>query len=310
MKKKIGFTLLEMLLVLVIIGALVTAFLRFSQERYLNLRIEKTAAQMQQILNAALSYYVDNSAWPTTLGDLRTNHYLPNAGNPLPFSTTPWFSGPYTLAISNDRVFYVVAAIPANMQNPNANSVALSIAGLLPLSYTATTAGTLTTAPAAGACTAATCFVAAGVNIPGDNLNNMGGIKFAGVFHHGDCVPTPQCPANTTPEIYPVVASATGLYDTANDVYPITSLSAYYVPDQAVNPVNCDTGGGTLQNDNCQARQNGNPNQLFWRVCLSVLTQRGASTFTDLATTRANGAIMAFTRCKPKTENSGSPFNY
>lgn len=303
MKKKLGFTLVEMLLVLVIVGVLVTAALRFTQERYLNLREEKTAAQMQQILNAALSYYVDKSTWPTSLTDLRNQNYLPNSGTPLPFSTTPWFSGAYTIAISNDRVFYVIAAIPAAMKNPNANSVALSIAGLLPLSYTATNAGSLTAAPTAGACTAAACFVAAGVNIPGDNLNNLGGIKFAGVFHHGACVPAPKCPANTTPEIYPVLASATGLYDNTTDVYPITSASAYYVANPAVNPADCDTG---TQNDNCQARQNGDPKQQYFRVCLSVLTQRGAPTLTD----PANGAIMAFTRCKPNSEPAGSPFNY
>jgi len=79
MNKSKGFTLLEMTIVLAIMGVLfATASVRFAK----NIEIkaaEKTAREMKVIQDAAKAYYVDNSAWPGTIDDLKTGGYLASA---------------------------------------------------------------------------------------------------------------------------------------------------------------------------------------------------------------------------------------
>src|SRR5687768_2200405 len=63
-QKTKGFTLLEMLLVLAISSSLVVLLLNYTTQKSDEMRRDKTVLQIQQILNAALSYYVNTSTWP------------------------------------------------------------------------------------------------------------------------------------------------------------------------------------------------------------------------------------------------------
>src|SRR5689334_14827622 len=63
-----GFSLLEMLLVLAISSSLIILLLNYTTQKSDEMRRDRTALQMQQILDAALTYYVNNSAWPVTCG--------------------------------------------------------------------------------------------------------------------------------------------------------------------------------------------------------------------------------------------------
>ncbi len=62
--KRNGFTLIEMLFVVAILGVLTTIGISYIQKQNEQLKIHKTAAQMQQILQSAANYYVDNGIWP------------------------------------------------------------------------------------------------------------------------------------------------------------------------------------------------------------------------------------------------------
>src|SRR5258708_34066525 len=80
-----GFTLVEMLLVATIISLIIYAGFSYFQQRTLQMTINRTSMQMQQILNAGLAYYVANSTWPvaavstaTNLSTLQGAGFLPN----------------------------------------------------------------------------------------------------------------------------------------------------------------------------------------------------------------------------------------
>lgn len=59
-----AYTLIELLLVVFIIGIIATLAINIYQKESLSSKINKTAIQMQQILQAANAYYVDNGCWP------------------------------------------------------------------------------------------------------------------------------------------------------------------------------------------------------------------------------------------------------
>ena len=60
-----GFTLIEMMLVLVIVSAIIYMGAGYLQQRTMQLKVDKTVAQVQQILSAAVAYYITNNyTWP------------------------------------------------------------------------------------------------------------------------------------------------------------------------------------------------------------------------------------------------------
>jgi len=68
-KKAKGFTLLELMLVLVLLTTLAMAGLAMYQIQLRNFRVDKTALQMQQWMQASLAFYVDCHKWPDPLVD-------------------------------------------------------------------------------------------------------------------------------------------------------------------------------------------------------------------------------------------------
>lgn len=323
-----GFTLVEMLLVLTIVSIMLYMGIGYMQTRTEGIRIDRTSMQMQQILNAALAYYVLNGTWPTTLSTLQGN-YLPNAIVPY---LNPW-GGDYKIAIRTDTAspatfppqFYVWTVIPGTKSMVNALATSTS----LPLSYTSADAGAPGASPPSVfmSCTTASpnCSVVASVQVPGQNLNNARAVNFAGLYHHGGCVPVPQCPVDVngnsmTPQIMVVPVSVSGVNDTgSNNVYPISSFTAYATSNNgsgtptSTAPPSCRSSGATYGPGggiNCSSSVNGAPASAYWRVCTQVVTERG-----DITSTRNDAAmgaqltVMAITRCAVNNEPAGSSFS-
>jgi general secretion pathway protein G len=342
-----GFTLLEMILVLAIMASVLALITNYGSQRMSQFRRDRTAAQMQQILNAALSYYVSNGSWPlatcgtsitlsgSPLSLLQTKGYLPNQS-----ITSPWGAGAYTINCSvTTGIFTVATNVPTNAE-------ANIMTGQLPM-VAVTGSGPYT--------------VTARVNIPGQNLNNARSINFGSLYHHGACVPVPTCPTGMTPQIIVVPGAVAGVSSpptdgttnatntncTSNvfssngalsqtgtckqvDYYPINAFSAYatggtlgVAATPSAGPPSCNGNAGsapcysTVTQTAVTTIPSGSGN--FWRVCLSVYTENGPVPLTgaapkasspDLFWTQTMGYVYATTRCTPTGgEPSGSDFN-
>jgi len=321
-----GFTLIEMLLVLIIISIIIYASLGYVQQKALQMRMDRTSVQMQQILNAGLAYYVFNGKWPVQLSDLQgpppAPTYLP------PTITSPWGSS-YQIAATS-QLFYVFTPITV-VSSKGAYAAASVIAGTLPLAYTSTDNGSPPTTPpsSSSSCTASstTCNVVASVNIPGQNLNNATAVNFAGLYHHGGCVPVPTCPVDNTsgtsmtPQVMVVPVSVSGVNTTnQTQAYPINSFTGYATTDAGNvldnTPLSCKIAGGPAQVATaCGIGGSGVPSSTnqYWRVCLQVVTEQGdvsqTNTGTGTSAWGGNVTLMAITRCAINNEASGSDFS-
>lgn len=346
-KKLNGVTLVEMLLVLVIISMIILMSVGYLQQRTLAARIDRTATTMQQILNAALSYYVVNGTWPTSLACLQGVGGAPCTVQYLPNQLASPFGQPYTLVPSTGTpapLVYVYTPITSATASGTSVSIANILAGKLPLSYTtATTIDANTNLPPndntcvvskGGAGSPQTCYVVASVNIPGQNLNNATAVNYGGVYHNGACVPAPTCPVDKngqtmSPQILVVPVSVSGSTDQANPdrVYPISSFSAYALGDPnsatgapmtvtaASGPPACQTDTANSPNTKCYSDMQGGTaisSGQYWRVCLKVVTEKGDVNWgSDMSKSNWGqyATILAITRCTPQTESFGSGFN-
>jgi len=315
--KQQGVTLIEILLVLVVVSMMIWAGVNYMQQRTLQTRTDKTATQMQQILNASLAYYLANqSAWPPSLKCLQGQSGCAAAYLP-PSLTTP-FATTYTVT-SNPRLFFVSLPVTSATASGSAAGVANTIAGLLPLSYTTSVNGTAATPPPApgsggAACkvTDTTCYVVASINVPGQALNTAQAVNFAGLYHHGGCVPVPTCPVDAngvqmSPNVVIVPVSVSGVNDPgSNQVYPISSFTAS-ATGPAANPPGCPPNNQVVACGAAIAPASGQ----YWRACLDITTERGDVALTNPAVgVQAWGGqvtLMAITRCSPSGEPSGSP---
>lgn len=319
-----GFSLLEMLLVVVIVTALIVMGINYTQQRMMTIRIDKTVQQMEQILNAALTYYVANGKWPTSMACLygeAPDSDCTSTTKYLPYSTSapmigPWGAGSvYSAGAPADAsgakpIFYVMTTTPVTYTP--------AIVGRLPLGFTAESSS-LSSVPVVKECTASPCYTTASVTIPGQNLNNASAVNFAGVYNHGSCVPAPNCPSGMTPQIMVVPASVSGFakdsaqaFDTsgAPNVYPISSFTAYAkgggggTSPTTADPDECDTD----YTRTCS----GVVGQKFWRVCIKIMIESGKSNLGNYYSSSkplANAiSLMAFTRCAITGEESGTPY--
>jgi prepilin-type N-terminal cleavage/methylation domain-containing protein len=302
MKKFVkGFTLVEMMLVLVIISSILGMLVNYTQLQTQRIIRNKAAIQIQQILNAALAYYINTGYWPnynsttytcpsSTLATLIPN-YLPTTNN-------PYISmGAYSIACTASGILFTVSL-------PTSSSAEASVlAGMLPMgSYSSAT-------------------VTASVNVPGQNLNNARSVNQAGVYHNGACVPVPTCPGATsgatmmTPSIYVAVEQILGANDYASGnprVYPITGFTAYAKGGYDSSPPQCPPNTGTT---GCSS-PNGVAGQKYWRVCVDVTTLEGdvGTNSSGTGGTGPNGfgpyqTILAMTRCVPSSSNEGDPLS-
>ncbi|MBX3708392.1 MAG: type II secretion system protein [Gammaproteobacteria bacterium] len=304
-----GFTLIEMLLVLVIISLIIYASIGYIQQRTLRMQYDRTSTQMQQILNAGLSFYIFNGRWPDNLDELSG---IPSGPVYIPSGLrNPWGNN-YEIA-STAQILYVYSRI--NFVTARGAYAATNvIAGMLPLAYTSNDVGG--SPPNAGSpCTVTDtrCSIVSGVNIPGYNLSNAPAVNFAGIYHHGGCVPVPECPVdprtgNTmTPQIMVAPVQVAGTSDggaptTTPTVYPISSFGAYATGPGGVSaqPAQCSSGGTLTCAIDADKR--------YWRVCISVVTGKGEITSTAPGWGE-NQTLLAITRCSIANEPAGSPFN-
>ena len=336
--KQKGFTLIETLMVIAILGGMMVLALNYGTRQVTQQRRDKTALQMQQILNASLAYYTAYGTWPVPGGKCNfSSKSTNNSTAPSPLTTltdagffpsaisTNAFGFPYGVACDSvtGGVFYVITQL-----DTKAN--ALVIAGELPVSYLSDKYGNPDDDD---------LYVTSQVTTPGQNLNNARSVNFAGVYHHGACVPVPACPgydvkANTSgpgacysgtncmvPQIMVAPASVSGLQDayggafTPTNTYPITSFTAYALGPKtyktvpacpADNPskTGCDWGP-----DGIPIGSKASPVGLYWRVCLQVATEKGI--ISNLPNNEEWGkyvSMIAMTRCTPPSEPFGSDF--
>ncbi len=271
-----GFTLLEMLLVLAISSSLIVLMLNYTTQKADQLRRDKTAMQMEQILNGALSYYVNNSQWPITAGQSCQTVGANTDVNPTPGPSTSslvtdgylpqTIIGPY---INNLYTYNCVNYSSANAPNAafyvytqvDTFANASIIAAQLPMAYvTDNTIKTVTpaspptqTASCAGNAPPATCnYVVSFINIPGQNLNNARSINYMGVYTPSSCVPAPNCPPGMKPSITVVPAGVSGVFESptcANSKTPWNPSSSgcqanvYPISSFTAFAVGYDSGG-------------------------------------------------------------------
>lgn len=313
-KKEQGFSLIEVMLVLVIVSSLMIMLLNFSTRKADELRINKTVSMYQQFQTAVLASYLTNGTWPQTCRPAQDN------GTPLPNSfwtnylpgwkiPNPYGSG-YT-SNCTDTTFYILMSTKTPV---NAFLIASRLSGAFVVNKV------LTSYPpvAADICSAAadinnsSCqHVVATVTIPGQNLNNARSVNFAGVYHSGACVPAPVCPSGMKPAIYVMPTSVSGVNDEPTgcgrgtvgtdtpsscniNIYPVSSFSAFARGDTNGNPV-ASTGSGSGLNAkplDCAIQSTPVPvdcntvawadlpdteptGTSYWRVCLAVITEKG-----------------------------------
>lgn len=252
-----GFSLLEMLLVLAIASSLIVLMLNYTAQKSDEMRRTKTVLQMQQILNASMSYYLNNGFWPlagasitstgcsttaatsttwTDISQLQPN-YIPST------LTNNSYGQPFMLACNATGGFYAYTTTDtiANAQ---------IIAGRLPMAFITDSTGSATNPPSQSSDCAPTAspmgtgctIVVSNVTIPGQNLNNARSVNYAGTFYSGSCVPAPNCPPGMKPDIIVAPAGASGINDgvscTSNvapydpitcsgNIYPISSFTAF-----------------------------------------------------------------------------------
>lgn len=301
-QKEQGFTLLEMMLVLVVISSMVIMATNYGVRRTSQLLMDKMAMQMQQILNASLAYYTAYGAWPiTTCNSALPVTPLVAAGYlPVGFLNDPYGS-PYELKLPCSASLSTGSVLMVGGGTSSAVTARV-IAGLLPMGSTA------------GA------YVSSQITIPGQNLNNARSVNFAGVYKHGGCVPVPSCPTGMVPQIIPVPVSVNGVnYSNSDAVYPIASFSAYYMggPVGSTAPDPCDTAAGS--DTTCDlASPSPGAAPLYWRVCMRIITQVGDISVTNTGIgSGANGnawgkyaTMMVMTRCMPDEPYGSDEFGY
>lgn len=302
-KSKIkGFTLIEMLLALVVAASVVMMIVSYTTQKADELRRDRASMQMQQILNAALSYYVNNSSWPADAvgafpASLQTDGFLP-AGT----FNNPWGNG-FTVA--------AWTANPAGGNYDNTTSPKYGISTTFPTTAEATiVAGRLPFAVAAAK------TVTAYVSVPVQKLNNDRSVNFAQVYNSGACVPAPTCPLGMTLTIYVVPVQVYGQYQApaagTQTLSPLTGYTAYAIGPGGQAALQACDGSGV---ETCQETTGtnmptaNNPAGQYYRVCLAVETNLGSVSPTTNTWGVAMGSVLAITRCQPGGEQTGTQFN-
>ena len=341
-----GVTLIEILLVTVIISAFLMMISSYLQQKFLQMRFERTAANMKQVLSAASAYYIANAQWPPAAANLKCLQgkglcpvvYLPTTIRD-PFKN-------YNYSINSTATQFSVSIV-IDPGKPKTYAYAQIIIGKLPSGYAIDQANPATP------CSVSSdwCTVIAMVPVPPiKDTNNVKAVNFASVYHNGACVPVPGCVSDGTPNsmvasITVVPTSVTGApiapsspnapTATCNpttqagcsiEAYPISSYSAVATPPAKTNGLNAGPNSGpyTCKTASTGAPvasacykdydKNGNPigppmKGEYWRVCLSIVTSKGAVAPDENTWGQLTGTIMAITRCIKPGEDTGSKFN-
>ncbi len=258
--KRRGFSLLEIMLVLVILISLGTLAISTLRVKSTHFRLERTAEHIQNIMQASVSYYVDHHAWPgdTTFSDkgiimLAQNSYIPEAMLDENHQFISPFGEPYQTSLSeavNGDINSVGRSLLIRVSVGDAD-YANVLQGLLPLAYIDSNDNTA---------------VIASVNVPSYNYNHAQSVNAMGIYAPDDCVPVPPCPTGMKPHITTAVTGVAGTTSAASPTsYPIQNFMASATgPDSP--PPSCVTGKTPTS---CESTQS------YFRVCLFGITSQG-----------------------------------
>jgi prepilin-type N-terminal cleavage/methylation domain-containing protein len=304
-RSRAGFTLLEMMLVIVVMSAIMMMLIKGVQRRALDAKINKTALQMQQILSAGLAYYNNNGSWPAETdmsildlddGDPLYGYITPNstdASNPFvnPWGNPYYIQSDQSFSTTNEDTAEKLFAVSSEVGATNASIVAAQIAGILPMGGVSGSNDYSYVMPASTGLEDGVkySFAMAAVNIPGLSMNNARGLNFANIYGNGACVPQPSCPVNMEAQIFTAAAGFAGLLDesSTSEVYPIEAMYTWAV-DGSKSSASCS-------DTSCSSDQ--------WQVCMAVYSEESSSAVSD--ENDYNARILAMTRCAPSDEDVG-----
>lgn len=207
--KQRGFTLLELLLVISLIAVMTMVGMSAYQLQMRNFNIDKTSLQMQQWLQAGMSYYVDCNAWPANTALLMGQQPLPStcgakAGQLIQYlpagsdTDGPWNSNKYVVVTAPSSEYFEIQTTLKNLgSRKNAETIGQSIAARLP------------NAQANYAQLSQEENIVAQVNIPGQALDSSN-LIIEGIYYLTTTnatpiktVPIPQnCPVGLVPSVY------------------------------------------------------------------------------------------------------------
>lgn len=123
-KHKNGFTLLELLLIIILFSVIAMSGIATYQLYSTRAKVERTAKQMQQILEAASSYFIDYGCWP---GDSSCPSNAPAFNQYMTVSAiNPWGQNYSYSNVSNTKKFQVLSG------NLPSSAVSAQVAALLP----------------------------------------------------------------------------------------------------------------------------------------------------------------------------------
>src|SRR3990167_568664 len=202
-----GYTLIELLLVIAVLGILSSVAALTYRTLHTNARLDRTALEMQNFLEGAMAYKIDNSTWPPQNADLGTcstditqltnsdfvRKYVPNQTtlSQLGYYYC-WNQGPISSGTSS-ALFWVALKIPHGDIN-----MAQQLAARLP-NGVATSEPTSNTTPAA--CTTnADCYVRATVATPSSNSGG-GTVIGTTIAGSGDCMDSDGSGTQNTPGV-------------------------------------------------------------------------------------------------------------
>lgn len=310
--KQSGVTLLELILVIVISSAVFVAISQYLSIQSREIRVERTVAQIQQILDAATAYYVVNGKWPdekcqqpamkTGETDLIPD-YLPNMISPYGTDYNSYYCdddavGDGTDPITNANIPLTSYQVNVSLGSSNKADARL-ITSKLPMTsdYQVDSGNVIA------------------YTMPPPMTTNSDQLKtfqYAGLYHQGACVPQPQCPETTvdgvtknSAQIFLVPVAVSGVNDDGStNVYPISSFTAYASGEASDSPANCI--GSSITPSCGDASVTGTTTGLYWRACIQIVTERGDVQVTRTDNWGNNVTMAAFTRCQPQDEKSGS----
>lgn len=116
---KQGFTLIEILFVIAILSVLASLGISVLQQRAQQLKVERTALQMQQILQAGMAFKADaaDQKWPDCGGSLSGQPMTANFDKYLPVNvlTNPWGTAQNTFCypMEGGKKFRVLTTVPS-----------------------------------------------------------------------------------------------------------------------------------------------------------------------------------------------------
>lgn len=289
-----GFTLIEMMLVLVIITVMLIAAFRTLQEKAMAMQIQHAAEQSIDILSGAQQYYLEYGAWPGSFQDQASD----NASNDLltegliaPITHTPWDSVislcPIVLNSDTSSTPAVCPSPTASDPTPSAQSgffvyfntpsiaSASQVADLLPNGQVFPVTGGFQVQ----------AYVVAGTMINAQTIQYATQIQALckGETPATPQIPAPNCPVGWLPQIYAVPAGFASMpYKSAysETVYNYQKLAGFY---PIVNAV-----------------MNSSQTVLGWNITAQSFQEDGIN-----YPCGAQALIAVFTRCVPKAQAGG-----